>query len=497
MSNKEQQIRNSFLYLLPVIIGNVLPFITIPIFTRILTPEDYGILALAQIYAIFAAGLANCGMTAAYERDFFEYRSDRLKTAQLLYSVLLFVMVNFLLLATLTYVYKGTLSKLIIGSEEYEHILFWAFCAQFFSSISYYYLTYFKNEEKAKDFITYTIVGSAINLFVSLFLVVQLRIGVIGIVYAQLCYGIVIFGILTFKFGRSFTFSVDRGVFIKALRIGYPLTPRLLVGIVGRQVDKYMIGLLGSLGGVGIYSIGQRVSYVVFTYMTAVQNVFSPQVYQRMFDRTKKGSEAIGTYLTPFVYICMGLALVVSLFSEEVISILTPPSFHGAIEIVGILSVYYGLLFFGMLNGQQLIFAKKTHITSLLSMVSLVFTVGILIPFTVSWGAIGAAWGTLVGGLISGTMYFVAAQRFYEIKWEYRKVGAILITFVGFACLLILMRHAGVGYAMRIAVKLVAVSLYTLVGITIGVVNAENVQVLKGIITKSRIQKGERMATLR
>ncbi len=391
MANKEQQIKNTILYLLPIITGNLLPFITIPIFTRILTPEDYGILALAQIYAMFAAGVANFGMTAGYERDFFEYRSDQLKTGKLLYSVLLFVILNFLFLAIVTYVYRGTLSRLIIGSEEHQNILFWAFCAQFFSSISYYYLTYFKNEEKPKDFVIYTIAGSAINLCVSLFLVAYLRIGVIGIVYAQLSYGMVIFGILSYKFSRVFTFSVDRNIFVKALRIGYPLTPRLLVGIVSRQVDKYLIGLLASLGGVGIYSIGQRVSYVVFTYMTAVQNVFSPQVYHRMFDRTKRGGETIGTYLTPFVYGCIGFGLVVSLFSEEVISLLTPSSFHGAIDIVAILSMYYGLLFFGMLSGQQLTFAKKTHITSLLSMVSLVFSVAMLIPFTMIWGATGAS----------------------------------------------------------------------------------------------------------
>ena len=128
-----------------------------------------------------------------------------------------------------------------------------------------------------------------------------LRIGVIGIVYAQLCYGVMIFSILNYRFSRTFTFSVNRGIFGKALRIGYPLTPRLLVGIVSKQVDKYLIGVLVSLGGVGIYSIGQRMSYVVFTYMAGVENVFSPQVYQRMFDRKEGGGEAIGRYLTPFI----------------------------------------------------------------------------------------------------------------------------------------------------------------------------------------------------
>ena len=145
MANKEQQIRNGLIYLMPVIIGNVLPFITLPIFTRILTKEDYGVLALAQIYAIFVTGLANFGMTAAYDRNYFQYRSNHMETAKLLYSTLLFVLLNFLFLAGLTYLFKGALSKLIIGSITHGNILFFAFCGQFFFSVSYYYLTYFKN----------------------------------------------------------------------------------------------------------------------------------------------------------------------------------------------------------------------------------------------------------------------------------------------------------------------------------------------------------------
>ncbi len=115
MVNKEQQVKNSIIYLLPVI-SSILSFIAILIFTRILSKEDYGILALAQVYAIFINGLANFGMTAAYNRNFFQFRHNRQETAQLLYSTLLFVVLNFSLLAGLTYVFNETMSRLLIGS---------------------------------------------------------------------------------------------------------------------------------------------------------------------------------------------------------------------------------------------------------------------------------------------------------------------------------------------------------------------------------------------
>lgn len=492
MANKEQQIKNGFIYMLPIITGSILPFITLPIFTRILTREDYGVLALVLVYGIFVNGLANFGMTVAYDRNYFQYRDNRLKTAQLLYSTLLFVISNFFLLAALTYLFRGTLAKLIIGSVEYGNILFWAFCAQFFAGVNYYYLTYFKNSEIAKKFAFYTMAVSLVNLIVSLFLVAYLRIGVIGIIYARLCSGAIIFGILSYKFTTMFAPSLSKTIFVESLKISYPLTPRIFLGVIGTQFDKYMIGLLASIEGVGIYSIGQKVSYTIFTFMTAIQNVFSPQVYKRMFDLGKKGGEAIGKYLTPFAYVCISVALLMSLLSEEVISILTPPSYHGAIDIVIILSMYYGFLFFGKLGGNQLIFMKKTHITSFLTMVSLGLIIGFNIPFILKWGAIGAAWATLLAGLISGSISFAVVQHYYKIKWEYKKIGAIFFIFFTSAFLMVLLRNFSIAYEIRLIFKCASIFSYLYLGVKLKVITLENYMLIKNMIYLKRVTTSDR-----
>lgn len=480
MANKEQQIKNSFIYLSPIIISNLLPFLTLPIFTRILTREDYGILALAQVYAIFVSGLANFGMTTAYNRNYFQYRGDRLKTAQLLYSTLGFVVFNFILLVGLTYLFKGTLSKLIIGSAEHGNILFWAFCAQFFISVSYYYLAYFKNFESAKQFVVYTITGSLITLVISLYLVVYLRIGVIGIVYAQVCSGALIFAILTYKFTNIFPITFSKPIFVESLKISYPLTPRIFFGVIGTQFDKYMIGLLASVGGVGIYSIGQKVAYTAFSYMTALQNVYAPQVYKRMFDLGDKGGEAVGRYLTPFAYISIFVTLMISLFSQEVITILTPSSYHGAIDIVTVLSMLYGSYFFG--KQPQLIFAKKTWMTSALTLLTITLNIAINIPFIMKWGAIGAAWATLTAGVISCSISFAISQHYYRIKWEYEKLAYIFLTFLGFSILIILLRNMNTAYSVLLGVKIVAVMIYVLIGVKIRVITIENWMLVKDML---------------
>ena len=359
---KEQQIHHSLIYMLPMGLGSLLPFITIPIFTRILSPEDYGVLALAMIYAIFMSGLANFGVSLAFERNYFQYSKDKQKLAQLLFSSLVFVFLNFIVLAGITYLFKENISELLTGTTQHGALILTAFAAHFFSgTATNFYFIYFKNAEEVKTYTKYRISSIVLNLVLSLFLVAYLKVGVIGIVLAQLITSVSLFVFLLYLFLKKLPFSLNKKILLESLKISYPLTPRIFIGVINTQFDKYMIGLLATIGGVGVYHIGKRISELIFTFMTAIENVFNPQVYQRMFNQHERGSESIGKYLTPFLYISIFVALSVALFSEELLTILTPVSYHRAIPIITILSMYFGFLFFGKITGIQLIYSKKTH----------------------------------------------------------------------------------------------------------------------------------------
>lgn len=483
MLNKEQQVKNSFIYLLPIMIGNLLPIITIPLFTRILTKEDFGALALAQVYGIFMTGLANFGLVTVYERNFFQYSNDKQRSASLLYSTLLFVMGILFIFAIFTFVFQNTLSRWIIGSETHANLLFWSLCSAGVMSLKTYYLTYFKNTENAKSFSWYTIDESLMGFIFSLLFIVVLKIGVIGMPYGQLCASLIVFMLLNHRFLKSIPFSWDATILREALKISYPLTPRIFLGVIGTQFDKYMIGLMSTIGGVGLYSIGQKIANVVFVYMTAIQNVFSPQVYKRMFDSGEKGGGEVGKYLTPFAYISTTLALFILLFSEEIIILLTPAPYHGAIDIVMILSVFYGFLFFG--KQPQLLFAKKTSITSLLTMGSIALNVVINIPMIMKWGALGAAWGTLIAGLISGAISFTISQYYYRIEWEYKKIGAIYLILAFSLIALLTIKSLAVPYPFRLVIKLALLGAYVFLGIKLRIVTTNNFAVLRSLLPRA------------
>ena len=58
-----QQVRDSVVYMVPALVGNVLPLVTLPLITRALSPAEYGMWALALAYGSFVIGLANFGLS--------------------------------------------------------------------------------------------------------------------------------------------------------------------------------------------------------------------------------------------------------------------------------------------------------------------------------------------------------------------------------------------------------------------------------------------------
>lgn len=482
---KVNELKNSLIYLLPVVFSGLVPLITLPIFTRILTPEDYGVWGLSQVYASFVVGIANFGLTVGFERNFFDYKEVKEKLS-LLYSTLLFVIISFIIFGSITFVLKGQISELIIGSSEYSDILFLAYCASGVMSLKLYFLIYLKNTKNAKKFTKYTIIESSLVVIISLFLVVYKHIGIIGLVWGQLIGSLITIIILLFNFVRLVSPTFNSKLLIDSLKISIPLTPRIFFGLINTQFDKYMIGLLSTVAGVGIFNIGQKVANITFTFMTSIQNVFAPEVYKRMFEDGEKAKKSIGSYLTPFLYVSISIGFVISLFSEEIIILLTPVSYHKAIDIVIIFSMLYGTYFFG--KQPQLVFMKKTYIISILTLLSIGINIAINIPFITKWGVMGAAWGSLLAGIISGSIWFAVSQHHYKIEWEYRKIGSIFLLYFGTALTMIMLRHFDVSYWIRAIVKFLLLTSYFILGVRLNLLTKQNFILIKSILIPTKIK---------
>jgi O-antigen/teichoic acid export membrane protein len=484
VSNGRQQVRHGLMYFVPVVVGNLAPIVTLPIFTRVLTPGDYGAWALATAYATLVTSIANVGLTSLFERDYFE-QTDARGRSTLLHSLVAFVVAALLLGGVVTWWSRDAIARMLIGDGTLGGLVLWMYCAVAISSVKAYYLIALKNAQNASAYIFYSIDETILNIVASMALIVWLGVGVIGLALGQLLASGTVTALLVIRFARAETPAFSSAMLASGLRTGLPLMPRLIVNVAGNQLDKYLIGLVSTVSLVGLFTIGQRIANFAFAYMTALENVFVPQVYRRMFALGDDGAAEIGHYLTPFAYVSAVISLLIALFAEEALVVLTAPQFHDAASVASLLSVGYGLMFFR--KQPQLLYRKATWTISVFSMTTVALNVIVSVPMILAWGGLGAAGGALVAAILAGGIHYVISQRAYRIDYELGRMAAVFGLLIVAGLTMVLLRETGVSYPIRVSAKVGFVLVYLWLGVSIGVLSRENLLTAKTALMPLRI----------
>ena len=483
MSEQTQQVRNALIYMVPMGVKLIVPLVTIPLLTRRIGPEEYGVLSLAMVFAIFMGGFSSVGIPVALERNYFLYTDDSQRLGALLASCLSFMLFNFFAIFIITYLYIDEISRLLTGSKFNGPIILTALAANFFYNtiVSLFYI-YFKNGNEAKSFSVFTSITAIINLFLTLYYVLYYDLGAFGIALSQLVTGIIIFISLVVYYSNMYHFSLSKEVLVSSLKVGYPLTPRIVLNIINSHFDKYILGLLNTVDGVGIYHIGKRIAEIGFNITTSIQNVYNPYIYRKMFANQIDNREVIGVYLTPIIFTSILVQMIIALFSEEIIALLTPPNFHTAAPIVSIISMYYGFSILSKVAGTQFVFMKKLYITLILSVISMIVNIGLNIPLILNYGLNGAAMGTLIEGIVSGILSVMLAQRIYRIGYEYKKVAIIFIIFYVSSTIIAMLIIFDYPYSYKFCLKTLSLILYFAYGYKINIISWANIQLVKSSI---------------
>ena len=277
--------------------------LALPIYASYLTTEEFGLFALSQSYSLILIGISNFGLTIGFERNFFENTSptDR---ATLLYSTLVFVISTYIISIFTTFIFKDFLSKVILGTPKHSLILILTFCSVGMTSMKTNFLLYFRNTDNAKSYFIYSFDEIAVGISISLLLVTYFHFGLIGMILGQLISSFIFLILLFRKFLKIFPFKFDKELLHKSLKLSFPLTPRIIFGVVASQFDKILISRFASLSDAGLYSIAQRIVNIILMFMTALQNVISPIIFRYMFEVDKIiASKDIGKKLTPYFYV--------------------------------------------------------------------------------------------------------------------------------------------------------------------------------------------------
>lgn len=416
--------KDGLIYSLGSILSKTLGLLLLPLYTRVLSPDDYGIIDLMGIFGNLINLTIALEITQAIciyyieskeKKDKIEFASTALNFTFIVYSIFLI----------LCFIMPETFSRLILGTSEHKDIFLLSSISIYLSGFLHFFQILLRSDFQARNFTFLTLVFSLSTIFSSMIYILILKMGIYGSFYGLIT-GNLIGCILGFYFSKSSykpIFSLNK--FKKMLKFSIPLVPSSIGVFIFIYIDRIAIKELMSTADVGIYGIAYKFASVVGIFLGGFQTSITPLIYEHY--KEDKTPNEIAKIFNLFCFTGFILFLFLSLFSFEIISFFTSKEYIEAYKVVPILG-------FAVVTSLIYVFApglainKNTKDMAFISIFCGIINTllnFILIPIM---SLSGSALATLISSALMFLLYIYRGQKIYFIPYKFKPilVGIIL-----------------------------------------------------------------------
>lgn len=396
--------------------------LTLPVFARVFTPAQYGVIEIGLVTYSLLAVFTDAGLASASQRNYFEYSADQprergtvLLTA-LLASVAIGVAIGLALAAL-----SGPLAHALFkGTSEASVVIVVAITLPV-TAAAQFTREAMRLHFRAWRYLTSAVLAAGVAAAVSLVEVLAIGSGVVGLFVGTLAGNAAagLYGLAVAR--RSFGPGVSRPELRSMLAYGLPLIiPGLCLWGLS-FVDRFLLAGISSLAEVGEYAVANRLAAPVLFLVTAFGTAFSPFIFSLYSEDPEAERRLRARVLNLLTLGLLAVSVAIGLFARELITVIAP-DFHTAYESVGLLvlgATEYGLttvVLFGIS------ITRRTSWAAIYSTVAAVVNVVlniVLIPFS---GQVGAAIATAVAFALLAVLYYRKSQQLYPTPYEPHRV---------------------------------------------------------------------------
>ena len=216
--------RDQAIYGFGTVATSVVSLILLPIFTRYLTPADYGVLALLASIEAVAKVVFRWGVDTAFMRLYYDCPDDRARQRLASTIALLLLAANGVLVAA-GIASAGWLSRLLFGSPRQGVLISLTIVNTFVAGFFFIPFQVLRIQEKSRQFIVLTFARSIATIAVRLWLVIGAGMSVLGIVIADVIVTAGLIPFMTRWFAPLLRPVFSREVMRDALGFGLPRIP--------------------------------------------------------------------------------------------------------------------------------------------------------------------------------------------------------------------------------------------------------------------------------
>lgn len=477
-TKKRGFLKDSSIYLSATVVSTAVGFITLPIYTRYLSPADYGIVALFLMFGMVLSGLLSFGIQTASYRYYFKYK-ENIEVYRILNSTnLLFLLFLYLLGGIGIYYLASWLSSTWFDGRISGKLIRWSFLSGCMNYLFTYFLLILTAQLRSVAFAIITILRAIINAIFSLYFIFLHSLTYLALIYATLLtQGIMIVCLLILTrdlLGVRFSSSSLK----KSLRFSYPLVLRQLLGLIHQSFDRIMLTNYTGLVSVGYYTFGEKFATLLKFVMDSVGRVWSPFFFNKAHENTREAEKAIVDRFLElaFFFILIGLGIIY--FSEEMIKLLTTKEFYPSMYVVPIFVYYYLFGVLGMLSVNQIQFAEKMHYLLPASIVSVILNIILNLLLIPKHGAIGAVIALAFAALFASLTHLYFGFRAYPLPLSISRLAGLFILVVAFTVPIYPIMTADINFILKVVVKLVIILLFVMLGLKLNYVSQETIKLL-------------------
>lgn len=397
--NMPVQVKASLWFLICSFLQKGISTITTPIFTRLLSTEEYGqynvfnswlgivtiFATLNLFYGVYTQGLVKF----SDERDVFSSSLQGLTTS--LISVCTIIYLCF-------HDFWNNIFSLTTVQMLAMFIMIWTSAAFNFWSAEQRVLY------RYKILVIITLLVSLFKPLIGIILVVnsedKVTARILGLVLVEII-GYTALYIAQMKKGKVF---FSKKFWKYALMYNLPLIPHYLSQTVLNSADRIMIKDICNDSDAGIYSLAYSISLIMTLFNTALMQTISPWIYQKIKD--KKISEISGiAYISLAVIAVVNILLIIC--APEVISIFAPESYYEAIWIIPPVAMSVYFMYSYDLFAKFAFYYEKTTFVMIASIIGAVLNIILNYIFINMFGYVAAGYTTLFCYVIYSVCHYI------------------------------------------------------------------------------------------
>ena len=420
--------KHSIVYGIGNFLNRIAALLLLPVYTRFLTPYDYGIKELVGLSTEVIAILLATAISGAIYRFYFEYDDIKDRNEVISSSIITIGLFGLIAIFFLSF-FAEAMAKYILDSPDLYHFFLISFATIWFESLNQIGYNYLRAKQQSLKFVVLSFCKLVIAISINVYLICFLGMGVLGILISSLitsiimCFTLVV--PLLFKIGCHYSFDKIK----EMLKFGIPLIPSQIGAFIVHLSDRFFIKGYCSIADAGLYSLGYRFGGLSSNFIsTPFNQTFQP----RRFELYKlEDSEIVfGKIFTYFLFLMFFAGLGVSVLTKEVLMIMADEQFWPAYKVVPIIVLAITIFSFHYHLNMGILIKKKTKYLAYINFSNGIFILILNFLLIPRYGIYGAAWATVIAFIYKVSLTYYFSSRYYKVHFEFVRIGKLLLASV-------------------------------------------------------------------